>query len=628
MMANTEGYRLVRCPKCLNVLPEPANVTVYRCGGCDTTLRAKIRTISGRHVATKQVRQDTDNYSVATSVNNGVPPPNKDEASAGAAIEGSCIAIASSTGHDSNGTISSNESCDVQLQPAEKNAVEDENIENKDHEIFEGQNASSSEEGTADQAHSNAIGTPLDSDKAENHAVEQCAEKPEVSKERENNDSECCLNASESNILNSESSKVTVSIQDSEQKGAEKDEHTINKKSYLVRVQSRSCDLRASINSLDFHSARTSLQSKSFRISEPLQSKIMNSVDELKGDLSELFSKPSDCKPRAAHPPRPKQDMSHAAITSSAPLAAYHPAARHSGHATRLSRSGQVAPGGLPSLRYRRYRAYSGYPVEQMEMRPCRHECCHSCRPPCYRSCNHEPVMHKPLVQEIKRRPPPRHHCRPVLRGSPFVICSNCLNLVQLPTDFTVPSKGTRRLKCGSCSEVLSYSYRDPTRKNKLQSPFGGDDEYSTDDYEIHRTADDHKTGFDQGDPVSYSEEYGLSFGVSYSTSTEDGQPLYVSRNSSFNTIDERVAKDGKLHRLMGYSSASEMLRHSPDLFESFDGRTPDTRMFDRKGKGVCDDSGEQDSPVKRPKARRGGLQLQGILKKGIHSLESLKLRS
>lgn len=175
---------------------------------------------------------------------------------------------------------------------------------------------------------------------------------------------------------------------------------------------------------------------------------------------------------------------------------------------------------------------------------------------------------------------------------------------------------------------MLSYSYRDPNRKKQLQSPFGGDDEYSTDDYEIRQAACDQNAGFGQADPVSYSEEYGLSFGVSYSTSTEDGQPLYVSRNSSFNTVDERMTKDGKLHRLMGYSSASELLRHSPDLFESFDGRTPEARTLDRKGKGVCDDSGEQDSPVKRPKARSGGLPLQGILKRGIHSLESLKLRS
>uniref|UniRef100_A0A453I5V5 Enhanced disease resistance 4-like N-terminal domain-containing protein n=1 Tax=Aegilops tauschii subsp. strangulata TaxID=200361 RepID=A0A453I5V5_AEGTS len=37
--ANTGGFRLVRCPKCLNILPEPANVSVYQCGGCNTTLR-------------------------------------------------------------------------------------------------------------------------------------------------------------------------------------------------------------------------------------------------------------------------------------------------------------------------------------------------------------------------------------------------------------------------------------------------------------------------------------------------------------------------------------------------------------------------------------------------------------
>jgi hypothetical protein len=99
-------------------------------------------------------------------------------------------------------------------------------------------------------------------------------------------------------------------------------------------------------------------------------------------------------------------------------------------------------------------------------------------------------------------------------------------------------------------------------------------------------------------------------------------------RNSSFNAIDERVGKDGKLHRLMGYSSARELLRrHSPDLFESFDERAPgpDARALDGKGKGICDNSGEQNTAVKKP---RNGLPLQGILKKGIQSLESLKLRS
>ncbi|KAJ0705359.1 putative zinc-ribbon domain, plant, protein enhanced disease resistance 4 [Helianthus annuus] len=35
--------RLVRCPKCLNVLPEPPDVPVYTCGGCGARLQAKKR---------------------------------------------------------------------------------------------------------------------------------------------------------------------------------------------------------------------------------------------------------------------------------------------------------------------------------------------------------------------------------------------------------------------------------------------------------------------------------------------------------------------------------------------------------------------------------------------------------
>lgn len=46
-MAEGEGVgtkvRVVRCPKCDNLLPELANFTVYRCGGCDATLQAKMQ---------------------------------------------------------------------------------------------------------------------------------------------------------------------------------------------------------------------------------------------------------------------------------------------------------------------------------------------------------------------------------------------------------------------------------------------------------------------------------------------------------------------------------------------------------------------------------------------------------
>ncbi|QHO55897.1 hypothetical protein HN51_010755 [Arachis hypogaea] len=40
-MADLAKVRVVRCPKCRNILQEPVDYSVYRCGGCGTTLKAK-----------------------------------------------------------------------------------------------------------------------------------------------------------------------------------------------------------------------------------------------------------------------------------------------------------------------------------------------------------------------------------------------------------------------------------------------------------------------------------------------------------------------------------------------------------------------------------------------------------
>ncbi|KAK8494651.1 hypothetical protein V6N13_032177 [Hibiscus sabdariffa] len=42
-MAESTKVRLVRCPKCENLLPELADYSIYQCGGCGAVLRAKIR---------------------------------------------------------------------------------------------------------------------------------------------------------------------------------------------------------------------------------------------------------------------------------------------------------------------------------------------------------------------------------------------------------------------------------------------------------------------------------------------------------------------------------------------------------------------------------------------------------
>lgn len=41
-MEDSTKLRLVRCPKCQNVLPELANYTIYQCGACNTVLRGTL----------------------------------------------------------------------------------------------------------------------------------------------------------------------------------------------------------------------------------------------------------------------------------------------------------------------------------------------------------------------------------------------------------------------------------------------------------------------------------------------------------------------------------------------------------------------------------------------------------
>lgn len=333
----------------------------------------------------------------------------------------------------------------------------------------------------------------------------------------------------------------------------------------------------------------------------PLRHKILKTVDALKGDLSELFSKSPDLNPtttRRARPPRhPKQEeQAHASR------------ARHAA-AVAVSAPRASAWRGLPSRRYRRCRA--DHPsCDNSNVQPrrttCHHHgcCCHchhhhgkpecsSCRGHCGRPSrgalhDQEPASAPPANREQakKRRPAPRHHCRPVLKGAPFIICSACFQLVQVPADFAVSTNRLRKLRCGACSTVLSYSYRDPARKKDS-------DQFTAD-----------RGGF--ADPFApFTDGFGPS---SHSTTDDDeSPPLHVSRNTSFDTVDG-VKRQGRLHRLMGYGSASELLRHSPDLYESFDDRT--TPDYDRKGKSVCvddDATGDDDDDSDDDGVRKRG---------------------
>ncbi|KAL1350402.1 hypothetical protein AAHE18_06G021500 [Arachis hypogaea] len=52
-----------------------------------------------------------------------------------------------------------------------------------------------------------------------------------------------------------------------------------------------------------------------------------------------------------------------------------------------------------------------------------------------------------------------RQHCRPIAGGSPFITCHNCFELLQLPKKVLVMLKGHRqKVRCGACSTDITFT--------------------------------------------------------------------------------------------------------------------------------------------------------------------------
>lgn len=71
-MAGSAKLRLVRCPKCENLLPELPDYSVYQCGGCGTVLRAKVR-----HQGEESLSDKSDEERVGGSSTKSMNAPEK-----------------------------------------------------------------------------------------------------------------------------------------------------------------------------------------------------------------------------------------------------------------------------------------------------------------------------------------------------------------------------------------------------------------------------------------------------------------------------------------------------------------------------------------------------------------------
>lgn len=516
MINTSSGIRLVKCPKCHKVLPEP-NAPVYRCGGCSAILRAKLRTTSGETTTTESHPNISMDLSEKDSFN-----------------ETLTVSASESSILNNNSEETIEQKILTTEMPTRSTEKLDANLSEKTEVL----------------SHEN-LNLNSNSNLTENRSKEEHVEDG-VNKEEP---------------MKKSHAPVTVNrvVLDVDERSAK---HEFQKRKET-----------ASNFSEDYHSAQNymGLESeksvwhvpkdvaayrkppKSSHSYEVLQADILSRVDKLRHELVELFGKVPE-----------EIELSN------------------------------LVQSELESSRYRRIR------ITPQEIKGKQHQ--HH-----YHFQNTQTHKHGKQHRVI-----PKNHCRPILVGAPFVVCSNCFKLIQLPANFNMPSKRLRKLQCGNCSTILIYSYR--------QQPYLSNDTTPRTPSESEMDTTPYTDPYPRGDPVSISEEYGMSFGISYSTDPDKGPPLHVSRNSSYCTRDGRSGRQtagSRLHQIMGYESASEiLLRQSSEMSV----RKDEMSEKNRKGKGILDERYEIGSSQNRLKRygqdlpKRSGIH--EFIKKGIIKLK------
>ncbi|XP_044461042.1 protein ENHANCED DISEASE RESISTANCE 4-like isoform X2 [Mangifera indica] len=207
----------------------------------------------------------------------------------------------------------------------------------------------------------------------------------------------------------------------------------------------------------------------------------------------------------------------------------------------------------------------------------------------------HEDLRMKKSMRE--KHHPVRRHLRPTVGGAPFLICYACSKPLQLPADFLMFKRRFHLLRCGACSEVLKFSLENRThiacytpnaeapppreidgyceainRRNSAASFYSTyrDPVIPTPSYSLQGSTD--ARDITAGSSESMEERKNLVLKQSrnkYKNPVETYKPAGPSSSKSASgkkssEIEELPTRTGSpLHRLMGYSSASRVIRGS-----------------------------------------------------------------
>ncbi|KAG0459461.1 hypothetical protein HPP92_022589 [Vanilla planifolia] len=147
---------------------------------------------------------------------------------------------------------------------------------------------------------------------------------------------------------------------------------------------------------------------------------------------------------------------------------------------------------------------------------------CHRCVP---KSCYHSLTEEMKSLSMKEKKHHAKHHCRPIAKGAPFVICTECFALLLLPLDICFSRRRSNKLRCGACSKVFVLQFSDKDSTNLRNLP--------------DNTNDPHNCIFSHANALPLTDSYSLH-------PTQDRK------------VEQKLGPP--LHQLMGYSSATELL--------------------------------------------------------------------
>ncbi|KFK24940.1 hypothetical protein AALP_AA8G045700 [Arabis alpina] len=172
---------------------------------------------------------------------------------------------------------------------------------------------------------------------------------------------------------------------------------------------------------------------------------------------------------------------------------------------------------------YSSYSASPQRPMEQPEYYPPRWNCDIVSDAEDYQRNRHARHRHELQRQRVAKR-----HIRPTAGGAPFVSCYHCSDNLQLPVDFLIFKRKHHLLRCGTCTSVLRFSLQSRTHLVPVV----------THDIDANRSSN------------STSE-----------SPRDKAPPKPVNLSSSVQDEEITVARGSPLHRLMGYSTVSQVFK-------------------------------------------------------------------